>query len=163
MDDNLKQQILSTRRMAADGTTVVYDLTSNVEFTHPRKTAEALAEVFFETDAAHWFIIVDDQVLFKPRYRARIIVSDENNRKVHATLKDFFNDMKKDELKNKFADQIENAATYQTGLGAIFFAGFLGAALIQSSERQGQKDAYVEKLLKDITMNTEIQTVGAFS
>ncbi len=62
MKQDLKEKILNTSKMSADKTLVTYDLTSGVDFSHPRKTAEALAKVFFETDASNWFTTSEKSV-----------------------------------------------------------------------------------------------------
>lgn len=163
MDEELKQQIVNARRMSADNKLVTYDLTNGVDFHHPRRTAEVLAQVFFEQDASKWFTAEGKDVTFKPLYKAKILISEEHNKKVNATMDDFFNDLRKDELKNKFPEQIEAAATYRAGLGTYIFAGIIGSLIIENSERNSEMDSYVRKLLDDIRANTEIQAEGTFS
>ena len=45
METDLKSQIKSSRKVSIAGTKVTYDTTNGVDFSKPRKTAEAFAEV----------------------------------------------------------------------------------------------------------------------
>lgn len=160
MEDELKNQILGTRRMSPDNTVVTYDLTSGVDFKHPRKTAEALSEVFFETDASKWFKTTENSVEFQPRYKTQIIVTVKDNQLFEETLSDFMEDLKKNEISEKYGNQIYENINYQVGLGTVFVAGLLGAAIIQAHGQSVQRKEYVQKLLDDIKENTEIKTIS---
>ena len=54
METDLKSRIKSSRKVSIAGTKVTYDTTNGVDFSKPRKTAEAFAEVLFEEDVSKW-------------------------------------------------------------------------------------------------------------
>lgn len=160
VDDSLKNQILSARNMSADNTVVTYDLTSGIDFSHPRKSAEAFAEVFFENDASKWFTAKENDVEFHHAYKAKIRIAEEDNKKVKATMDDFMKDLDKDELRKQFSEQIRAQANYHSGLGMVMLTGFLTSMIIQQHEQGVQMDQYVQKLLDNIKSNTEIEDVS---
>jgi hypothetical protein len=45
-DDSMASAIESCRKVSDDGKLVTYDLTNNIDFSKPKKVAEALTEVF---------------------------------------------------------------------------------------------------------------------
>ena len=156
LSDNLKEQILATRKMSADNRLVTYDLTTSVDFSHPRKTAEALAQVFFETDAIKWFTISDGDVDFKPSYKALILVDEDDNSKVDKTMKDFIKDVETDEINYKYLKKVEASGHNHTGLLSAFPPYML--SLIFQTQNFNDDDLIIE-ILDDIKKNTEIREV----
>ena len=63
-EDNLRSVIENCRRVSDDGSLVIYDLTSGVDFSNPKLVARTLSEVFFEKDAKSWFKVNDDKIDF---------------------------------------------------------------------------------------------------
>lgn len=160
MTNNLEEQILAARKMSTDNSMVTYDLTHNVDFSHPRKTAEAFAKVFFETDAVKWFSIADGDVDFKPAYKAVILVDEEDNKDVEKTMKDFIKDIEYDEISEKYIRKIEKSGALKslipTGLGYAF-SRFMLVNLFQVQNIDD--DDLIIEILDDIKKNTEIRDV----
>ncbi len=157
----IEEQIRNARAMSPDGSRVVYDLTTGVDFSNPRLTADILAEVFFKQDVSVWFERNGQSLNFKPEYRAEILVSDNHNREVEKTMKDFFADLRNDEIRRDYADIIENSATYHAGLGTVFFAGLLTALILQAGVRHSEKKSFVSGLLNDIIKNTDVRSMNS--
>ncbi len=143
--------------MSEDNSLVTYDLTNGVDFEHPRKTAEAFAKVFFETDAKKWFTIVDNDVDFKPSYKALILVDENDNKNVDRTMKDFIKDVEFDEISEKYLKEIEAKGTHHTGLG-FAFSPFMLLSAFQSQNLND--DSLIIEVLDDIKKNTEIRDVA---
>lgn len=158
--DELEEQIKNARSMSTDGKKVVYDLTIGVDFSNPRLLGEVLAEVFFKQDASSWFHQEGKTLKFEPEYRAEILVSDAKNREIVKTVRDFSLDLKNDEIRREFADEIDESATYKAGIGTFMFAGILGTLIIESSMRHGEEDTFVRNLLHEIINNTDINSVS---
>lgn len=103
--------IRASRKESEDGSTVVYNLTQGVDFSEPKKAAEALAGVFFEMDASRWFVVRGDHIEFKPGFKVKILLADEHSKMLQKTVSDFLLDLKKDELNRKFSRQIRDVST----------------------------------------------------
>ena len=142
--------------MSEDSSLVSYDLTNGVDFKHPRKTAEAFAQVFFETDAVKWFTITDNDVDFNPSYRALILVNEEDNRNVDKTMKDFMKDVEFDEISEKYLKEIEAKSRHHTGIG-FAFSPFMLVSMFQNQNISD--DTLIIEVLDDIKKNTEIRDV----
>ncbi len=142
--------------MSEDNTLVTYDLTNGVDFQHPRKTAEVFAQVFFETDAVKWFTITDNDVDFKPSYKALILVDEEDNKNVDKTMKDFMKDVEFDEISEKYLKEIQTKSHHHTGLG-FAFSPFMLVSMFQAQNISD--DTLIIEILDDIKKNTEIRDV----
>ncbi len=110
-DGNITSIIRSSRKESGDGSMVIYNLTKGVDFSEPRKVAEALARVFFEMDASKWFSVNGDHIEFKPGFKVKILMQDEHSKLLQKTVSDFLLDLKNDELNREFAHQIKDIST----------------------------------------------------
>lgn len=155
LKQDLERQILNTRKMSADNTLVTYDLTSGVDFSHPRKTAETLARVFFENDASKWFTTTEKTVDFHPTYKALILISKSDNKKVAKTFKDFMKDLEDDEINHKFAEQIYAEAFDSNGIGNF---GNMAAMMTLQTQYDVTQEI-MDEILDKIKKNTEIRDV----
>lgn len=155
-DTVLIQQIENARKMSPDNSLVSYDLTSGVDFSHPRKTAEALAAVFFQKDAINWFKVKEDDLEFTPKYKGKIVLTSENHHKVKETTKNFISDLKSEEIDKFFSDQVEaNAAPDDPSfLGSM--TSFLSVWMWEHSQHHYRKKVYLEKIVKEIRDNLEV-------
>src|SRR2546430_15641609 len=54
-EETLEAGIRAARKLSMDGTRAIYDLTSGVDFSKPRLTAEAIARVVWEQDVESWW------------------------------------------------------------------------------------------------------------
>lgn len=105
---DLLEQILKSRQMTIDGSKVVYDLTSGVDFSKPSNTAKALASVMFDEDISKWFVNEGDELLFKPTYRAEIIINDEPDRTMNSIIEEFYDHLSDDQLRIHYAEEIKS-------------------------------------------------------
>lgn len=156
MDEELKQQILKTRRMSPDNKLVTYDLTQGVDFSHPRKTAEALSEVFFQEDISKWFKVKGGRLDFKADYKAEIILTSDHDKKIKATIKDFRKDVINNEFYKNYWDQI-NAISSEDAIesnGAI--PAYIGAGFPLSDDL-GEMRELLQKLLDAVMSITTIR------
>ena len=157
MSKKLEEQILSVRKMAMDNSIVTYDLTSGVDFSHPHKTAEALSKVFFENDASKWFTIKDGNLEFDPKYKAVILLSERDSKKVAEAMKDFKKDLEYEEVPKNYKKQI-----YKNGLSqiAVVFSmtTFMAGNAILGQEMQD--DETIIEIVNKIMRNTEIRDVS---
>lgn len=160
-DKNLRAQIENSRSKLIDNSLVTYDLTTGVDFSHPRKTAHSLAEVFFEEDAKYWFTIEGDKLKFKPGYKAEIVLTKEHDRKVKATLNDFLNDLKDDEIMNVFTKQVKESSEVTHGISAYILLGIASLYLTTITNnvlsQVADRDRYLHDLLLKIMSNTTIR------
>lgn len=157
LTDDLEKQILARRQMSPDNTLVTYDLTQNVDFSHPRKTAEAFAKVFFETDAIKWFTIEDNDVDFIPNYKALILIDEKDNKNVDKTMKDFIKDLEFDEISDKYLKKVEAKGHSQDNTGVGLFPFML---VTRFQTQNINDDELIIEILDDIKKNTEIRGVA---
>ena len=157
MSDNLKEQILASRKMSEDNTLVTYDLTNGVDFSHPRKTAEALSKVFFENDASKWFTVKDGNLVFDPKYKAIILLSEGDSKKIAEAMKDFKKDLEYDEVPKNFKKQIYKKNLSQ--IAVVFsMTSFMAGNAILGQEMQD--DETIIEIVNNIMRNTEIKDVS---
>lgn len=159
LDENIEGEIERARRTSMDGSTVTYDLTSGVDFSKPRRTGEALAKVLFEQDISKWISIKDNDLVVKPSAKLVIRITEEHNRAVEKTIDDFRKDVKNDELKIHYSQQIESAANYQAGIASYMFLGVGTTLLIQHMQRSSQKSEYLGNVMSQIMASISVTTV----
>lgn len=157
-EEELKSQIKDTRKVSEDGSLVTYNLTKGIDFSNPRKTAEALAEVFFEMDAENWFQVQSDNIEFNPTYKVRILLADDHSKKVEEIVDDFLKDLKKDEIIRDFGKKIDEIATHISGLKAAMVAGMLTPLLTKHYGRQVDIDEIEDDIFTDILEKIEIKS-----
>ena len=107
-EDKIKSAIESSRKVSSDGSLVTYDLTKEVDFSKPKIVAKALSRVFFEKDTLNWVKVEDDKVSFEPTYKVRVVLAEDNNRKLEETVDDFLKDLQKDGISRNYSKQIKN-------------------------------------------------------
>jgi len=111
VDPNLISLIQSSRKSSEDGSIVVYNLTKGLDFSNPKKIAETLAKVFFETDGTNWFKVEGDHISFNPTFKVKILLSEQHSKLLTQTVNDFLKDLKSNEINKKFAHQIHDIST----------------------------------------------------
>lgn len=159
-DVQLTEAIKSSRKVSADGSLVTYDLTSGVDFSNPKKTAEALADVFFDTDAKNWFKVSGDHIGFEPTYKVRIVLAEEHNKLLSETVDDFLKDLQKDELTKNFSPEIKDDASTASRLGTIIAVGSLKSALFRHTEDKIYASSIRDDLFIDLLEKLEIRSLN---
>lgn len=158
-DDSLESIIAKSRKVSDDGSLVTYDLTSGIDFTNPKRTSEALANVFFEKDAVNWFKVSGDEVEFDPEYRVRIVLAQEHNRMLEATVDDFLKDLQTDEISRVFSKQIKDNADRASRLQTVIAVGTLKSILFRHTEDRVYKDSIRDDLFVDLLEKLEIRSL----
>lgn len=158
-EEDIVAMIEGSRKVSEDGTLVTYDLTSNVDFSNPKIAAEALAKVFFEKDAVNWFKISNDHVEFDPKFKIRIVLAEEHNKKLEETVDDFLGDVKKREIYPEFSKQIDDAAERATKLKASMIGHAISSALFKHSDRKIYDNYFQDDLFLDILEKLEIRSL----
>jgi len=139
-EEALEARILAARKLSLDGSRAVYDLTG-IDFSKPRRTAEAIARVVWEQDVESWWTWEDSEPVFKPNRKVEIRLPPGDHRKVAKAAAEF-----QQEMKEEFAPSI-NSYLYslnddRADWFSIFFLGPLWTYLVQHAEnRQGQQEA----------------------
>ena len=159
-EDQLKMSIASRRKVSDDGSMVTYDLTSGIDFSHPRRTAEALADVFFEKDAENWFKVSGDHIDFQPTYRVRVVLAEEHNKLLEETVDDFLKDLQKDELTKNFRPEIKDDAKTASRLGTVIAVGTLRSALFRHTEDKIYASSIRDDLFVDLLEKLEIRSLN---
>lgn len=160
IEDELVSAIEGSRKVSQDGSLVTYDLTSGMDFSNPKKAAEALAKVFFESDAKNWFKVSEDHVDFDPNYKVRIILAEDHNKKLEETVEDFLRDIQKEEISPNYSKQIRDNADKATKLQTAIAAGTISSLLFRHSEETVFKQFYRDDLFVDLLDKVEIRSLN---
>lgn len=155
----LEDQIANARKATVGGSDIVYDLTSGVDFSKPRKTGEALAKVIFEQDVSKWISVDGENLTVKPTGKVEIRIMNEHDRAVEKTIKDFKKDVEDDELRTHYSQQVESAADYQAGIGSYLFLGVGTTLLIQHMQRSSQKSEFLGNIMSQIMSSISVSTM----
>ncbi len=90
---------------------------------------------------------------FNPAYKALILISESDNKKVAKTLKDFMKDLENREIDHKYANQIYVQAFDKAGIGS--FSNLATTFTLQTQYDLTQE--IIEEILDKINKNTEIR------
>ena len=159
-EDKLRSVIESSRKVSGDGSLVIYDLTSNVDFSNPKLIAKTLSEVFFEKDAKNWFKVNDDKIDFEPTYKVRVVLAEDHNKKLEATVDDLLMDLQKDDLSGTYSSQIKDDSVEASHLQSAMAAGAIRTAIFRHSEEKVYADSIGDDLLIDLLEKLEIRSLN---
>lgn len=157
--EDIKSVIESLRKVSDDGALVTYDLTSGVDFSNPRKVADALAIVFFEKDAVNWFKVSGDHIEFDPTCKVRVVLAEEHSKRLDETVDDFLEDLKEKEIYQKFSQHIDDAASRASRLKAAMVRGSLTSLITKHLDRKIDRDFLEDDLFLDILEKLEIRSL----
>jgi len=97
-EETLETQIRAARKLALDGARATYDLTRGIDFSRPRRTAEAIARVVWDEDVKSWWNWRGGDPVFAPSRKVEIRLPADHHWKVARAAKDFQEELKKEEL-----------------------------------------------------------------
>ena len=96
--DTLEARIRTARKLSLDGSRAVYDLTSGIDFSKPRRTAEAIAQVVWEEDVKAWWNWKGGEIVFTPNRKVEIRLPRDHHRKISRASEEFWEDLEKGEF-----------------------------------------------------------------
>ncbi|MCL5929891.1 MAG: hypothetical protein M1123_01225 [Candidatus Thermoplasmatota archaeon] len=158
VDNELEEAIASSRKKSDDGSFVVYNLTKGINFSDPRKVAEALATVFFEKDAINWFKTTGSHIEFNPTYKVKILLAEEHNKLLSETVDDFLSDLKKDEINRKFSNQIKGISSNEEKLQSAVGLAAIGSFFNKPFQKKDDKIEIEDQLFTEMLGVLEIRT-----
>ncbi len=129
---------------------MVYNLTRGVDFSHPRATAEAVAEVIWDQDVHAWWSVEADVPSCSPTGTIEVWIPQDHNRKVAKAVEDFKKDLNEDELATHFGRYLDRAENYQVGLGTVVLVGLLWSAVLESSENKSRRRTALDGLVSQM-------------
>lgn len=159
-ENDLETLIEKSRKVSENGSLVTYDLTSGIDFSNPKRTAEALANVFFEKDASSWFTVSGEKVDFNPTYKVRVVLAEEHNKKLEQTVDDFLRDLQGEELSRKFTKQISEEADQASRFQSIMAVGAIRSAVFRHTEDRVYSESIRDDLFIDLLEKLEIRSLN---
>ena len=157
-DANLISLIQSSRKSSEDGSIVIYNLTNGLDFSNPKKIAETLAKVFFETDGIKWFEVEGDHIAFNPTFKVKILLAEEHSKLLSQTVNDFLKDLKSDEVNKEFAHQIHDISTNEEKQRTVMGFAAIGALLNKPFYLKDDKTEVEDQLFTQMLGYLEIRT-----
>ncbi len=159
-EDKLRSAIEGSRKVSEDGSQVTYDLTSGIDFSDPKIVAKALSEVFFEKDAKNWFKMDGDRVDFDPTYKVRVVLAEDNNKKLEAVVDDLLVDLQKDGISEAYSKQIREGSVEASHLQSAMAVGAIRSAIFRRSEEKIYADSIRDDLFIDLLEKLEIRSLN---
>jgi hypothetical protein len=158
-DRDIESVIESCRKVSADGKLVTYDLTGDIDFSKPKKIAEALSEVFFQKDASRWFKVSGDSVVFSPDFKVKIVIAEKDSKQLKEAVDDFLKDIQKEGLAGSLSKPIKDEADHSRNIGGILAAEALKGAIYKHGEEKILKNYIRDDLFVDILECLEIRSL----
>ena len=159
MKRTLEEQIDSSRTDYMNGR-VVYDLTSDVDFSHPKKTAEALAKVLFDRDISNW--INGENLEVTPTSKLEIRIQKGHNKKIEKAIQETTNELKYGQLMKHYQEQINDEANAYLQARAKYYWVVYSATNPRLSRKEMDEDALkhaLHKITSKAFSNITITTV----
>jgi hypothetical protein len=149
-DEMLEARIRASRKLALNGGRAIYDLTSGMDFSTPRRTAEAIAKVVWEEDVKSWWSWKGGDPVFAPNSKVEIRLPRDPHGKVAKAAEVFREDLEKEEFAPLVREYLSGLGDDSADWPTIFIFGPLLAYLFQHAQnRQLQRDA-LEHLFADM-------------
>jgi len=133
--------------LSPDGTKAIYDLTSGVDFSKPKRTARAIAQVLWEEDVQSWWTWRGAGPAFHPTRKVELRLPSGHDRKVAKAAKEFNKSFERDAfgLDESPTDHLDDFLAL--GLTMTLLAGPLRDYLdLYSDDRQKQREE-IDRLL----------------
>lgn len=154
--DDLGKEILSERHVPSNGDTVTYDIGFSLKGIRARNFAEALANVFFDTDARRWFSVIDGEINFLPESRAVIKLPVKRGMKANSITGHFESCLRSKGVIPKFEGLMRKNIKYRSNFGVLVWTFGAGAAVIdQMTDASNRKEAFYSQIMDDILGNLE--------
>lgn len=157
--EELTSIIAGRRKVSPNGDLVTYDLTEEIDFSNPKKTADAIARVFFEQDAMKWFKVTGDHIDFQPEFKVRFVLSEKDHKTVESTVDDFLEDLKRNEIYPKFSRQIDDTAERASRMKAALAGGSIRSVLFRHTGKKIDENYLQDDLFLDILEKLEIRSL----
>lgn len=154
----LEEQVANSRTDYMNGT-VVYDLTSDIDFSHPKKTAEALAKVLFEKDISRW--INGEKLEVTPLSKLEIRILKGQDKKVQTAINETTNYLKYKELTEHYKSQLNDEANAYLQARAKYYDVVYSATNARQAKKEMDEEALnhaLKKLTKVVFSNIIIIT-----
>src|SRR6266480_4477602 len=94
--ESVASQVRGARKLSPDGTKAIYDLTSGVDFSKPKRTARAIAQVLWEEDVQSWWTWRGAGPAFHPTRKVELRLPSGHDRKVAKAAKEFNKSFERD-------------------------------------------------------------------
>ncbi len=157
-EDDFVAAIEASRKSSEDGSVVIYNLTKDLDFSDPRRVANALASVFFGRDAVNWFKVDGDHIEFVPKYKVKILLAEEHSKLLSETVDDFLADLKKNEINQKFARQIKDVSANEERVQRAIGLSAISSFLNKPFQRKDDKVEIEDQLFTEMLGFLEIRT-----
>lgn len=113
--------------MSADGSKVIYDLTSGIDFSKGRVVADTVAMLMWNNDLKAFWSEQGDNLTFNPRYDVEIRLPQLDGKKMQGVRQEIEKDLEKSDMLTSFNDYLNNASRQRVTLGAVMMLGPLWA------------------------------------
>ncbi len=149
-ESELEGRVRAVRKLVLDGSEAIYDLRFGVDFSKPRRTAEAIARVVWQEDVQAWWTVNNGKPVCTPTHRVKLLVPDEHNRRIGKTLDEFTKDLREQDLGERVAGYLDSRANREADWGAIILMGPLWAYLLQDADIRAQRREDLESLFSQM-------------
>jgi hypothetical protein len=149
--ETLEARIRASRRLSSDGLRAIYDLTSGVDFSKPRQTAEAIAQVVWDEDVKAWWSWGAGRMVFNPSRRVEIQLPREHHRNVAKAAEEFEEALKKGEFAPFVHPYLYAVTDHRADWFTIFFLGPLLAYFLQRVENRERQRGELDRLFAEMT------------
>ncbi len=156
--EELIESISTRRKDSADGSEVVYNLTEGIDFSKPVEVAKALAETLFRNDVDNWFKSEGGRIIFNPKYKVKILLTEEHNKLMSRIVQEFLSDIKKYDISDKFAKEVRDIATNEVKLQKAMGIAALGSFFNKHFEKKDYKVEIEDQLFTQMLGYLEIKT-----
>jgi hypothetical protein len=149
--ETLEAGIRARRRLSLDGLRAIYDLTSGVDFSKPRHTAEAIAQVVWEEDVKAWWNWKGGEIVFTPNRKVEIRLPRDHHRKISRASEEFWEDLEKGEFAAHVGSYVSRVRDDRADWTSIFLWGPLWAWLMQNWQNQAREREELDRLFDEMT------------
>lgn len=148
--ETLEARVRAARRLSLDGTKAIYDLTSGIDFSKPRQTAEAIAQVVWDQDVESWWRWEGGEPIFAPSRKVEFRLPSDHDRKVAKAAEEFLDDLKKGEFAASVGPYVDRVTDDRADWFAIFLLGPLWAYLLQHWDNRAKQQAELDRLFAEM-------------
>lgn len=149
-EEPLEARVRAARKLSLDGTRAIYDLTSGIDFSKPKRMAEAIAQVVWEQDAKAWWRWQGSMPIFAPTHKVEIRLPRGGHRQVAKAAEEFREDLKKEEFAPYVGSYVDRVRDDSADWPAIFFLGPITAYLLSRWDNRERRRAELDRLFADM-------------
>ena len=142
--------------MSADGSKVIYDLTSGIDFSRGKWVVDTIAMLMWNNDLEAFWTEQGDDLTFTPRYDVEIRLPRLDEKGSQLAREEIERDLERSDMLNSFNDHLNRVSQHSVSLGEVMLLGPIWAFALAHHKSKVQKVDELARLYNEMSSHISI-------